>query len=87
MGSQEAFVAHRPYFLGEIEDTCVSCHPQRRPQGPERLSAESQAGVEVDASPFFLEAAVASKKMARAVSPTKRNNSATHPANSSRRDP
>lgn len=27
MATHDAFVAHRPYFLGEIEDTCVSCHP------------------------------------------------------------
>ena len=26
-GSHDAFVAHKPYFLGEIDDTCVSCHP------------------------------------------------------------
>ena len=25
--SHDAFIAHRPYFLGEIDDTCVSCHP------------------------------------------------------------
>jgi cytochrome c-type protein NapC len=26
-GNQRAFVAHRPYFLGEIERKCVACHP------------------------------------------------------------
>ncbi len=26
-GNNPAFIAHRPYFLGEIERTCVSCHP------------------------------------------------------------
>jgi cytochrome c-type protein NapC len=26
-GNQPAFVAHRPYFLGEIERKCVACHP------------------------------------------------------------
>ena len=26
MGTHDAFVAHRPYFLGEIDDTCISCH-------------------------------------------------------------
>ena len=27
MATQDAFIAHKPYFLGQIEDTCVSCHP------------------------------------------------------------
>lgn len=26
-GNNPAFVAHRPYFLGEIEARCVTCHP------------------------------------------------------------
>ncbi len=26
-GSHDAFIAHRPYFVGEIDDTCISCHP------------------------------------------------------------
>jgi cytochrome c-type protein NapC len=26
-GNQRAFIAHRPYFLGEIERKCVGCHP------------------------------------------------------------
>lgn len=27
-GNNAAFIAHRPYFLGEIERKCVSCHSQ-----------------------------------------------------------
>ena len=27
LGSHDAFIAHKPYYLGEIDDTCVSCHP------------------------------------------------------------
>ncbi|WP_207148087.1 cytochrome c3 family protein [Thiohalocapsa halophila] len=32
-GNNPAFVAHRPYFLGEIDRTCVSCHPHVGHQG------------------------------------------------------
>jgi len=35
-GNSRAFVAHRPYFLGEIDRKCVGCHPH---EGHRELAA------------------------------------------------